>query len=271
MRYQLTNSAIMECSICMEQINNQVNKIVTECGHTFHATCLLKNTSINGYGCPMCRSTMVEEYENDDDDEDDDDDDMSYSSDDIREEDFLEEEEYYLRGFRYLFRDAGLDMYEDPDAEEYENYHSNVSTKEEEFQTTAENRTNKIMQHVKKLKTLTYEELIMAALCNVDDSDFQFNTNFHASDKHLFSVRKVEAVLKKVNLTIQQEEGVLIHPVEDGLNNLPPQSNIQSSSEPNFYVPPIRVYPMTPEDISLYDRTSNCDILHTCICPENES
>lgn len=59
----------IECPICFEEIGIS-NIVTTECGHTFHCSCLMKHTTINGYGCPYCREKMaIEEnkWENDSD------------------------------------------------------------------------------------------------------------------------------------------------------------------------------------------------------------
>ena len=45
-----------ECSICLENIDGVSNKVVTDCGHTFHCKCLMTNVSFNGFGCPFCRN-----------------------------------------------------------------------------------------------------------------------------------------------------------------------------------------------------------------------
>ena len=51
-----------ECPICMDTIG-VVNCMTTECGHIFHANCLMKNIDRNGFTCPCCRSQMVEEHD----------------------------------------------------------------------------------------------------------------------------------------------------------------------------------------------------------------
>jgi len=53
-----------ECPICFDQIGEK-NNITTECGHKFHASCLMKNITRNGFGCPCCRATMAEHPEDD--------------------------------------------------------------------------------------------------------------------------------------------------------------------------------------------------------------
>ena len=97
-----------ECSICLENIIGVSNKVVTDCGHTFHCKCIMTNISFNGFSCPFCRNVMadLQEYsdsdsdsglgshlntiisteeddEEDDDDEDEDEDD--YSDDNINQ------------------------------------------------------------------------------------------------------------------------------------------------------------------------------------------
>jgi hypothetical protein len=62
--------SLLECPICMDSIDQISNKVITECGHTFHCSCLMKNAVHNGFGCPYCRTTMAEEPEFSDEDED---------------------------------------------------------------------------------------------------------------------------------------------------------------------------------------------------------
>jgi hypothetical protein len=91
-------SLVSECSICLENIIGISNKVVTECGHTFHCNCLMKNITFNGFGCPYCRNVMAEYDGNysdsdDDDDNDDDDDDDDNDDDDNDDDDEYDEDE----------------------------------------------------------------------------------------------------------------------------------------------------------------------------------
>ena len=54
-------SSIIECPICMDVIESEKNRVVTDCGHVFHCSCLMQNAAHNGFGCPYCRSKMAEE------------------------------------------------------------------------------------------------------------------------------------------------------------------------------------------------------------------
>ena len=54
------NCEPIECPICFDSIGEK-NNIITECGHKFHASCLMTNITRNGFGCPCCRAVMAEE------------------------------------------------------------------------------------------------------------------------------------------------------------------------------------------------------------------
>ena len=88
-----------ECSICLENIDGVSNKVVTDCGHTFHCKCLMTNVSFNGFGCPFCRNVMAEEKDDDDEEEgeDDDSDDEEYDDDDDDDDDDEEEEDENIK------------------------------------------------------------------------------------------------------------------------------------------------------------------------------
>lgn len=62
-----------ECPICMDTFYEEKNTMITECGHKFHANCLMKHVSHNGFGCPYCRTKMIKNSEDDNEAEDDDD------------------------------------------------------------------------------------------------------------------------------------------------------------------------------------------------------
>ena len=99
-----------ECPICMDDIT-ETNSVVTECGHHFHTSCLMKNVAHNGFGCPYCRSVLAEVPEEDE----------SESS----EEEEEEEEELYsdasLTSMRMLFsRVQNEEVEEEQEEEEQE-------------------------------------------------------------------------------------------------------------------------------------------------------
>lgn len=83
-----------ECPICMDDILN-INCVTTECGHTFHSSCLMRSVAHQGFGCPYCRTVMAEMPEEDDDD--DYEDEVEYVEDERNPDDFA------LRGLRFFF------------------------------------------------------------------------------------------------------------------------------------------------------------------------
>ena len=44
----------------MDVIEVNRNCVTTECGHCFHASCLIQSVAHNGFGCPYCRTIMAE-------------------------------------------------------------------------------------------------------------------------------------------------------------------------------------------------------------------
>ena len=50
----------IECSICLEYCENNNSKIITNCNHTFHYTCIKQSlmTNSNNHLCPLCRSQI---------------------------------------------------------------------------------------------------------------------------------------------------------------------------------------------------------------------
>ena len=100
-----------ECPICMDPIEGDKNKVITECGHCFHTNCLMTSVAHNGFGCPYCRTEMAKEVNEIDESEYDDDE---------------EEEELYdddvLRGFRLFMANIEDEEHDEEDIiqEQYE-------------------------------------------------------------------------------------------------------------------------------------------------------
>ena len=83
--FETTPAESSDCPICFDSIDPVNNRIVTTCGHLFHASCMFQNAAINGFGCPCCRNVLAETPANingdDDDDSEEYDDDESDDSD----------------------------------------------------------------------------------------------------------------------------------------------------------------------------------------------
>ena len=54
------------CAICLDLTDATRNFVSLDCGHQFHFACIMGNMANGGQNrnqCPMCRSTVVEQYE----------------------------------------------------------------------------------------------------------------------------------------------------------------------------------------------------------------
>ena len=133
-------STMMECPICMDEINPTRNCIVTDCNHTFHASCMLKSIVFGNFDCPCCRFELAESPV-----EEDDDDDEEYNE---------EEDEYELYvGFR-----AEGNEYVEEDEEDEQDIELDIP----------------LNYFVNKLRSLnyTYEDLVKIIadeVCNKDE------------------------------------------------------------------------------------------------------
>jgi hypothetical protein len=123
---EINKKMMDECPICMDAIDPNKNRVTTECGHTFHCSCLMTNVSHNGFACPYCRTAMAEEVEGEHEYNDDystsswyygpeDDDSVDDSSVSVAGPGL---ESHLLRGMRWLFQ--RVDPQEDDDEEDYE-------------------------------------------------------------------------------------------------------------------------------------------------------
>lgn len=105
-----TSTCAQECPICMDTIEGLCNRVVTECGHAFHCSCLMQNTAHNGFGCPYCRTKMAEEPEEEDDED----------RDDYSIEDNTVFEEDALTSFRMFHQQINGEEVEEEPAEEWD-------------------------------------------------------------------------------------------------------------------------------------------------------
>lgn len=111
----------MECSICLDDICVNTNNMITECGHRFHTSCIMKHAAYNGFNCPNCRAEMAEEPDLDDESDDYEDD-----GDSLGTFTFNRNADYAMDGMRWLFQRAegqpidDIVSYFDDEEDEYE-------------------------------------------------------------------------------------------------------------------------------------------------------
>ena len=74
-----------ECIICYESLSTKKNLCITECGHEFCFSCMMKHVQRNN-GCPICRSTIIDDVEDSESENDDEYSEISGSEEDSDEE-----------------------------------------------------------------------------------------------------------------------------------------------------------------------------------------
>ena len=168
-----------ECPICMDPIEGAKNSITTECGHAFHATCLMTSVAHNGFGCPYCRTAMAEVPEEEDDD--DDDSDGEYDDDNIDDD--------ALRGFRFFMNNLTGEAHEEQDiAEEdvYVEYENNPEPEEPgEPVPTASFIAQKLIQ-----QGVTMEDMVKIMLLQHEEYEPQ-TEQFERADGEMFGKLRV--------------------------------------------------------------------------------
>jgi hypothetical protein len=158
----------------MDNISETSNKVITECGHCFHTSCLMTNISHNGFGCPYCRTQMAEESTSEDDSE-------AYDEEE-------EVENMLLRGMRWLFQRANGETitYNGFDEDEEDEYEEEEVEEESVPKPSVQFLTQKLIR-----QGVTMEQLVKTLLLQHDeyyDHDEEFE---HVSDQLFGKIRVV--------------------------------------------------------------------------------
>lgn len=158
----------------MDCIESTKNCVTTECGHCFHASCLMTSVAHNGFGCPYCRTAMAEapaddestEYESDDEEDEED------------EVDPLEDNDM-LRGFRFFFNNINGEEHDEDDVEEEianEEAEDEDDEEDEEPKPSAEFIAQKLVR-----QGVTMEQLVKALL--MGHEEYQNDENSRVDDE----------------------------------------------------------------------------------------
>jgi hypothetical protein len=163
----------------MDDIEGNKNCVTTECGHTFHANCLMTSVAHNGFGCPYCRTAMAQVPE---DEEDDDDSEGEYDDDEIMDDDAL-------RGLRFFMNNLAGEEHDEQDIEEeevYLQYEENVEPEEPEVPVpTASFIAQKLTQ-----QGVTMEDLVKIMLLQHEEYEPQ-TEQFERADGEMFGRLRV--------------------------------------------------------------------------------
>jgi hypothetical protein len=146
----MSNQQLNECPICLDNVEEFCNKVITECGHLFHCSCLMKNVNHNGFKCPCCRTKMADESDETDE------------SDDEYEEEIIEFDENVLTSFRMFHQQINGEEPEQEPVVEVEE----VEVEVEEVKPDATYVSQKLME-----RGITFEDLIKNILYQEHNND----------------------------------------------------------------------------------------------------
>jgi len=165
-----------ECPICMDSVEFVKNCVTTECGHCFHASCLMKSVAHNGFGCPYCRTAMAEEVE---------DEASSEWSEVTSEEEMFDD--FALRGFRFFMNNIeGVEHDHEDALEEQEDMEEEEETLVAE---TAKPTPAFIAQKLVE-QGVTMEHLLKVILRDHDEYESN-DTEFERADDEIFGKLRV--------------------------------------------------------------------------------
>lgn len=161
------NNEIIECPICYDEINVLKNCVTTECGHTFHCSCLMKNSATNGFSCPMCREVMAEEPEDEDDEDEDEEDESIWTDENENVEDDV------LTSFRMFHqRINGEEVEEEPLEDDEEADDAEDAEEEEVPRPTAAHIASKLIE-----QGVTMEDMVKCLLVEHEEYDPDLDAN----------------------------------------------------------------------------------------------
>ena len=213
------------CPICIEIIDTcnslTTNHTITDCGHLFHTSCIMKHVSMNGFQCPYCRTYMITNddntlyTENDFYNTDYDNTNMNNANIDISNEisEILQENsreinEDVFRGMRFLFQRAYREPHELTDVRSEQNYMYDNS-----YHTESIVDTNRLLQQnkppvafiVRKLleEGVTMIQMVESMLENrveyyVDENDYFGRINDNIQEKIHNIIQSYETLVESI-------------------------------------------------------------------------
>ena len=165
----------------MDRIEEEKNRITTECGHCFHASCLMTNVAHNGFGCPYCRTAMTAEVASVNSDEEYDD--FSFDS---QEEEGPDYNDHVLRGARWMFQRAEGEEVDDSDESESE---SESESDDERVEVQARPTVDYIVERLVQ-RGVSMEDMVKSLLLR-DHEEYRFHDEFERGDGELFGKLRI--------------------------------------------------------------------------------
>ena len=176
----------VDCPICMDAIDMAKNCVTTECGHCFHASCLMSNVAHNGFGCPYCRTAMAEEPENEEDE------DESSGWSDVEEDDEEVYDDDALRGLRFMTNNLEGIEHDILDIHDENEYNEAVASTQRQNDINQENPPPSASYITEKLSQqgITMEHLVKCLLLNHDEYENQHD-DYDNIDNDIFGKMRI--------------------------------------------------------------------------------
>jgi len=154
-------SAVIECPICMDPIETTRNCTTTECGHCFHAKCLMTSVAHNGFGCPYCRTRMADDVADDDE--------VPNLAESFRPHfQWNLYHDYALRGLRFFNNNLDGEEHDEEDVEEEDFEHPEEDVEEDAEEEASPPPVSYLVQKLTE-QGVTMEQLLKAVLCSCHD------------------------------------------------------------------------------------------------------
>jgi len=206
-------SSHIECPICMDDIDVTKNCIHTDCGHCFHASCVMRNVALNGFACPMCRTAMADEPEEEEN---------SVWSEISDEEEMFDD--FALRGFRFFMNNIEGDEHDHEDElEEQEDMEDGA----EEAQPVATKPTVAFMAQKLVEQGITMEHLLKVLLRDHEEYDAE-DEEFERVDDDVFG--KIRIIVSNYEPPAEAQPEVAEQQAPE-----PEQQPIDNSAQPKRY------------------------------------
>lgn len=193
------NCEPIDCPICFDLIGEK-NNITTECGHKFHASCLMTNISRNGFGCPCCRAVMADEPDDATEVDDEqwvfDETEVDDDSDDGSDELFADDDDA-LRGLR-LFTNL-LEGNEHDQEDAVAEYQYN------EGRTNVHVPTFQEFTAALRAKGVTYEQLVANAMMDLDEYNHNIRLMADLDDRTNDLWEKMRTYINSYSHGIEEE------------------------------------------------------------------
>ena len=189
-------SVQIECPICYDCIESNKNCVTTECGHCFHANCLMKSVAHNGFGCPYCRTAMAEEPNESEDGDDDESDDESEEEDD---EIFSD---YALLGFRLFQTNIVGEVHDSEDMNEEDEFEApDEYIEEDEPKPSSYQVTQKLIE-----QGITMEKLVQCLLTGCHE-EYEDNDEYTRVDDEIFG--KIRIIISNFTEPIVEPQQIV--------------------------------------------------------------